>query len=321
MVAAGLDSFTPQHPQSCQGSLFILSAYSFRSHRTNEIEVMMSSVGTLDFNTFTAVYVDLHTGSFVRARNCSYSFQLTHCFFFGESGSKSVAKPPTVLYFLHKESVNNFGVDISKHSLSQEKIRKGSICAVSLQPIIRPAQPQLYLLGVTEVRDAVNRLEDWMLYNFRVGYDHMVIYDDCSTDDLIGLLKPYIENGLVTYINWTMQARVNELTDEHRQFTALTDFQIRFSMASKIVSQLDDDCFFYAVPKKVGDDIGSLRMHVQYQLDHNPNAGQLLIIGHWFGACFAAASDTKPFILQESMNNESPVIWSEWRHKTTWSVR
>lgn len=50
---------------------------------------------------------------------------------------------------------------------------------------------------------------EWLEYHLLVGVEHFYIYDNESTDNLYGLLKDYIDKGIVTYHYWP--GRVQQL--------------------------------------------------------------------------------------------------------------
>lgn len=45
-------------------------------------------------------------------------------------------------------------------------------------------------------------LKEWIEYHRLIGIDHFYLYNNNSTDNGIELLKPYIESGLVSLIDW-----------------------------------------------------------------------------------------------------------------------
>ena len=47
-------------------------------------------------------------------------------------------------------------------------------------------------------------LKEWLDYYLLAGVDHFYLYDNGSDDDGVAVLKPYVDKGLVTLIDWTM---------------------------------------------------------------------------------------------------------------------
>ena len=225
MKQVGLTAYRTVPYQACASipDFQIASAYVFFNSTSQAVEVMMSSAGAVDFAQlgYTAGYVNVQNELQIATR-CQTQYQLTRCWF--ERGSNQVP-----LAHLPRSILVG-----SSSIISQRGRVTSGLCTIYIQPIIVPAKPTFYLLGVTEIRNAVGRISDWILYHLRVGYDHIVIYDDGSVDDIAGKLRPFHDLGLVTYINWTVQANATPLMDEDRQFTAMADFHIRFSRVTKV---------------------------------------------------------------------------------------
>lgn len=54
----------------------------------------------------------------------------------------------------------------------------------------------------TMVQDEGMYLLEWIEYHRMVGVEHFFLYNDRGTDDSETILKPYIDAGVVTWINW-----------------------------------------------------------------------------------------------------------------------
>ena len=54
------------------------------------------------------------------------------------------------------------------------------------------------------VKDEADYLEEWLAYHFALGVDHVLLYDNGSTDGSATLLKTYQNHGLVTVIDWPL---------------------------------------------------------------------------------------------------------------------
>jgi len=46
-------------------------------------------------------------------------------------------------------------------------------------------------------------LDEWIKFHLANGVEHFYLYDDCSQDDPVSILQPYIDKKIVTYIRWT----------------------------------------------------------------------------------------------------------------------
>jgi len=51
-------------------------------------------------------------------------------------------------------------------------------------------------------RNDDNIIKQWLAWNTYMGMDHYFLYDHQSTDSTNKILAPYIDKGLITYINW-----------------------------------------------------------------------------------------------------------------------
>lgn len=50
-------------------------------------------------------------------------------------------------------------------------------------------------------------LKEWIEFNHIVGIDHFYLYNNNSNDDYLSVLRPYVESGLVTLIDWPHSQR------------------------------------------------------------------------------------------------------------------
>ena len=56
-----------------------------------------------------------------------------------------------------------------------------------------------YLAAVLVFKDEAQYLKEWLDYHILIGFQHFYLYDNNSDDNPKGILKWYIENGIVTY--------------------------------------------------------------------------------------------------------------------------
>lgn len=54
-------------------------------------------------------------------------------------------------------------------------------------------------------KDEGKFLKEWLDYHLTIGVDHFYLYDNNSTDNFMSVVRPYIERGLVTLIDWPYQ--------------------------------------------------------------------------------------------------------------------
>ena len=45
-------------------------------------------------------------------------------------------------------------------------------------------------------------LREWLEYHMMIGVEHFYMYNNCSDDDYLTILKPYIDDNIVTLIDW-----------------------------------------------------------------------------------------------------------------------
>jgi len=45
-------------------------------------------------------------------------------------------------------------------------------------------------------------LKEWLDYHLSIGIDHFYLYNNNSDDDYMDIVKPYVDKGIVTLIEW-----------------------------------------------------------------------------------------------------------------------
>lgn len=58
------------------------------------------------------------------------------------------------------------------------------------------------LVAVTEIKNESSYIEEWLEYHLLVGVEHFYVFDNESSDNITDVLRPYVEQGLVTYQSW-----------------------------------------------------------------------------------------------------------------------
>jgi Glycosyltransferase family 92 len=118
-------------------------------------------------------------------------------------------------------------------------VAQNSARAVGARPEItgraseRPA-PARRLMAMVRVKDEARFLPEWLAHHTNVGVEHVVLYDNNSTDDLAGSVGPFVERGLATVVPWpTIPASPG----------AHIDFLRRFGPTSEWVAFFDADEF------------------------------------------------------------------------------
>lgn len=82
-------------------------------------------------------------------------------------------------------------------------------------------------------------LKEWIEFNNIVGIEHFYLYNNNSEDDYMSVLKPYIESGLVTLLNWPYN---------QKQMECYINCIKKYAFETKWLGFIDIDEFI--VPKK-----------------------------------------------------------------------
>jgi hypothetical protein len=62
--------------------------------------------------------------------------------------------------------------------------------------------PNVQLAAVCIIKDEARYVEEWVAYHLARGVQYFVFYDNGSTDDLAGVLAPYVRRGIARIIPW-----------------------------------------------------------------------------------------------------------------------
>lgn len=91
-----------------------------------------------------------------------------------------------------------------------------------------------YFSAVLVFKDEAPYLKEWIEFHRVVGVDHIYAYNDGSTDDYKEVLKPFVEEGFVTLMEWAKP---------HSQFEVYTDCYKRFREETFWMMFIDIDEF------------------------------------------------------------------------------
>jgi len=83
-------------------------------------------------------------------------------------------------------------------------------------------------------KDEAPFLEEWIDYHILIGVDHFYLYNNNSTDSYREVIQPYIEDGIVTLIDWPYDAA---------QMAAYKNCYENYRSESNWISFLDADEF------------------------------------------------------------------------------
>ena len=113
-------------------------------------------------------------------------------------------------------------------------------------------------------------IEEWINFHHKQGASHFFIYDNESTDNLREVLKPYIEQGLVTYC--LLKGRRRQ-TDAYNK--AIHDYGRKF----RYMAFIDTDEFIFVRDENYRDKGFNLYDFVDDFMKSHENAGGLAV--HW----------------------------------------
>ena len=133
------------------------------------------------------------------------------------------------------------------------------------------------LVAVTIVRDEARYIKEWVDYHLLAGFDHFLIYDNDSLDNLHKELEPYEEKNLVTIL---------PAPKTHRQLEAYNDAIKYFKYYCRYMAFIDVDEYIMPQDGRLIPDV------VEEILDDTKAAG-LSINLHTFGSNNIEKADTK----------------------------
>lgn len=110
-----------------------------------------------------------------------------------------------------------------------------------IRPLLykRPKYDKKFRISVCGIfKDEGSFLKEWIEFNNMIGVEHFYLYNNNSTDGFMEVLKPYINKGLVTYIDFPYN---------HAQMKAYKHFYETYRHETQWVSFLDIDEFFVPI--------------------------------------------------------------------------
>ncbi len=114
----------------------------------------------------------------------------------------------------------------------------------------RNASPRFRFGLVVIVKNEADYIEEWLEFHLMQGAEHIVVYDNGSTDDTVARLSPYLADGVVTMVPWsTFQERVNN------QSLAYSHALVNFGDWFEWLGFLDADEFLFATVDDTVPDI------------------------------------------------------------------
>ena len=112
----------------------------------------------------------------------------------------------------------------------------------------------LYQLSLILIfKDEAPYLREWLEYHLMLGVQHFYLYQNNSTDDYATVVQPYIDQGLVTLIEWP---------DHPGQYSAYYHWYQNYRHESHWASFIDIDEFL--CPFKETSLVDMLRQYEKY---------------------------------------------------------
>ena len=144
--------------------------------------------------------------------------------------------------------VNNMAIFIALHKYFPS-LKAGYVLRILLLPIyifyylyrqiFVPSDSKEYKhqLGLCLIiKDEAPAIEEWIKYHHHIGVDIFYIFDNGSKDNLVEVLKPYVDSGLVIY---------QELLGRGRQLDAYNLCLRKYKKDTKYIGFIDADEFIY----------------------------------------------------------------------------
>ena len=97
-----------------------------------------------------------------------------------------------------------------------------------------------------------NYLKEWIEYHKLIGVEHIVLYNNNSTDDYLNVIQKYIDDGFITLIDWPY---------DYAQMSAYKDCFEKFHNIAHWIGYIDIDEF---VNLQKFDDIKELVYHYRF---------------------------------------------------------
>lgn len=130
-------------------------------------------------------------------------------------------------------------------------------------------------------RNEAPYLKEWIEYHQIIGVEHFYLYNNFSEDQYKQVLAPYIENGLVTLIEWPF---------DHSQMAAYENCVNRFSDETKWIGFIDLD--EYVVPNDMDTIYDFLR-------PFEPNRAAVIIYWKFFGSAGKIEREKESLIIED----------------------
>jgi hypothetical protein len=82
-------------------------------------------------------------------------------------------------------------------------VTAGSVVRPWRRPIPEPTTPTYELAMMIRVKDEARFLPEWMAHHMNLGFQHIFVYDNNSTDRIEDVIAPFVDRGEATYVRWS----------------------------------------------------------------------------------------------------------------------
>lgn len=103
-----------------------------------------------------------------------------------------------------------------------------------------PSDSQWYLAAVCMFQNEAHNLDEWLGFCVSEGIEHVLLYDNFSTDNFGEVLKPWIAAGFVELVDWPI------LFDDDAQTRAYSDAIGRLRGEARWAAFIDVDEFLFS---------------------------------------------------------------------------
>jgi hypothetical protein len=104
----------------------------------------------------------------------------------------------------------------------------------------RPADRAWYLCAVAAIQNEAPYLDEWLAFCVAEGVEHVLLYDNFSTDSSRAVLQPWIAAGIVELIDWPVHWK------EGAQTKAFADALRRLRGRTKWAAFIDPDEYLFS---------------------------------------------------------------------------
>ena len=97
-----------------------------------------------------------------------------------------------------------------------------------------------YLSAVCAFKNEAPYLDEWLAFCASEGIDHVLLYDNASTDNAREVLRPWIDSGFVELLDWPLHWKSGS------QIKAFKDALVRLRGRSRWAAFIDIDEFLFS---------------------------------------------------------------------------